>query len=263
MSCPRCNSESMTKDGTTELGGQRFRCSRCGRRFTRRSSSAFSGRSFPDHIIGVAVRWYVRYRLSYMEVSEWLAERGILVDQSTIYRWVQRYLPSFGEAARKYRQPVGPDWRVDETYARIRGRWHYIYRAIDGRGQIVDAYVSPNRDLVAARTFFQRAMGSSGTKPRRVITDKAATYPIALAAAIPGVRHRTGRYRTNGIERDRGFLKERLRPMRGLKSAASAAIFVRGHALMRNIRGGFYCIVETVPQCLVLAWSWHRRLEAV
>ena len=95
-------------------------------------------------------RWYVRYRLSYAEVSEWLAERGVLVDQSTIYRWVQRFLPLFGEVARKYRDPVGPDWRVDETYARIRGRWHYIYRAIDGHGQIVDAYVSPTRDMVAA-----------------------------------------------------------------------------------------------------------------
>jgi hypothetical protein len=81
-----------------------------------RSSSAFSGRAFPDDIIVLAVR----YRLSYAEVSEWLAERGVLVDQSTIYRWVQRFLPLFGEVARKYLESVGPDWRVDETYARIR-----------------------------------------------------------------------------------------------------------------------------------------------
>src|ERR1700716_1801783 len=236
MACPRCKSVMMSKDGTTQLGGQRFRCAQCGRRFTRRSSSAFSGRAFPDDIIALAVRWYVRYRLSYAEVSEWSAERGILVDQSTIYRWVQRFLPLMGEVARKYRQHVGPDWRVDETYARIRGRWHYIYRAIDGHGQIVDAYVSP----------------------RRVITDKAATYPPALAAAVPGVLHRTGRYRTNGIERDHGFLKERLRPMRGLKCVASAAIFTRGHALMRDIRRGFYRIVQSAPQRLVLAWVWNR-----
>jgi transposase-like protein len=119
MSCPRCNSEAMTKDGITQLGGQRFSCNHRHRRFTRRSTSAFSGRAFPDDIIALAVRWYMRYRLSYAEVSEWLAERGVLVDQSTIYRWVQRYLPLFGEAARKYRVPVGSDWRVDETYARI------------------------------------------------------------------------------------------------------------------------------------------------
>jgi transposase, IS6 family len=233
------------------------------RRFTRRSTSAFSGRAFPDDIIALAVRWYVRYRLSYAEVSEWLAERGVVVDQSTIYRWVQRYLPLFGEAARKYRAPVGPDWRVDETYARIRGRWHYSYRAIDGHGQIVDAYVLPARDMVAARRFFELAVASSGTTPRRVITDKAATYPPALVAAVPGVLHRTGRYRTNGLERDHGFLKERLRPMRGLKSVVSAAIFMRGHALMRNIRRGFYRIVESVPHRLVFAWSWNRLAGAV
>src|SRR4051812_42489356 len=139
MPCPRCNWEVVTKDGTTQLGGQRFRCSHCARRFTRPSISAFSRRAFPDDVIALAVRWYVRYRLSYAEVSEWLAERGIIVDQSTIFRWVQRYLPLFGEAARRYRQAVGPDWRVDETYAGIQGEWHYIYRAIDGRGQIVDA----------------------------------------------------------------------------------------------------------------------------
>ncbi len=263
MPCPRCNSEVVVKDGTTQLGGQRFRCSRCTRRFTRRSISAFSHRAFPDDVIALAIRWYVRYRLSYAEVSEWLAERGILVDQSTIYRWVQRFLPLFGQAARKYRQPVGLDWRVDETYARIRGRWHYIYRAIDGCGRIVDAYISPTRDMVAARTFFEQAIASTRTTPRRVITDKAASYRPALATAVPGVRHRTGRYRTNGIERDHGFLKERLRPMRGLKSVASATIFMRGHALMRNIRRRFYRLVESVPQRLLLAWSWSRLAEAV
>src|SRR5437870_3946614 len=76
--------------------------------------------------------------------------------------------------------PVGPDWRVHETYARIRGRWHYIYRAIDGCGQLVDAYVSPTRDMVAARRFFERAIASSGTTPRRIITDDAGAYPPAL-----------------------------------------------------------------------------------
>ena len=114
------------------------------------------------------------------------------------------------------------------------------------------------RDIVAARRFFEGAIISSGTTPRGVITDKAATYPPALAVAVPGVLHRTGRYRTNGIERDHGFLKERLRPMRGHKSVASAAIFLRGHALMRNIRRGFYRIEECVPQRLVFAWAWNR-----
>jgi len=172
-------------------------------------------------------------------------------------------LPLFSDAARRYREPVGLDWRVDETDVRIRGRWHSIYRAIDGFGQIVDAYVSATRDMAAASTFFERAIASTGTTPRRVITDKAGSYPPALSAIVPGVLHRTGRYRTNGIERDHGFLKQRLRPMRGLKSVTSAAIFTRGHALMRNIRRGFYRLVEAIPQRLVFAWTWSRLAKGI
>jgi transposase, IS6 family len=123
--------------------------------------------------------------------------------------------------------------------------------------------VSATRDVVAARSFVERAIASSGITPRRVVTDKAGAYPPALAAAVPGVLHRTGRYRTNGIERDHGFLKERLRPMRGLKSVVSAGIFTRGHALVRNIHRGFYRVVEVAPRRLVLAWSWNRLREAV
>ena len=183
MPCPRCQSDAVTKDGTTPQGGQRFRCGNCRRRFTRRSVSAFSGRLF--------------------------------------------------------------------------------YRASDGRGQVVDAYVSPRRDLAAARAFVEVAIASSGTTPRRVITDTAGAYPPALATAVPGVRQRTGRYRATGIERDHGCPKDRLRPMRGLESVVSATTFTRGHALARTIRRGFYRVVQAAPRPLVLAWTWDRLSEAV
>jgi hypothetical protein len=107
---------------TTEIEGRRLERTHV-TSVQRRRCAAFLGRVFPDDVIALAVRWYVRYRLSYTEVSEWLAERSVMVDQSTIYRWVQRYLPLFGDAARRYRQQVGLDWRLDETYARIRGEW--------------------------------------------------------------------------------------------------------------------------------------------
>jgi IS6 family transposase len=81
-------------------------------------------------VIALAVRWYVRYRLSYADVVEWFAERGLVVERSTVYRWVQRFLPWFAQAARAYRRPVGAKWRVDETYTRLNGTWTYIYRAI-------------------------------------------------------------------------------------------------------------------------------------
>ena len=98
--------------------------------------------------------WYVRYRLSYADVVEWFAERGLVIDRSTIYRWVQRFLPLFGDAARAYRRPVGEKWRVDEPYTRRGGKWTYIYRAIDQDGQVVDAYFAERRNADAAKALF-------------------------------------------------------------------------------------------------------------
>src|SRR5215207_4473731 len=147
MACVRCGSARTRRDGQTRLGGQRWRCKDCRRRFTARSASAFSRRGFTDEVIALAVRWYVRYRLSYADVAEWLAERGLRVDRSTIYRWVQRFLPQFQAAVRANRRPVGDRWRVDETYCRLNGRWAYCYRAIDQDGQIVDGYFSEWRNV--------------------------------------------------------------------------------------------------------------------
>jgi transposase-like protein len=103
-------------------GRQRWRCRDCRRRFTARSASAFSRRGSADEAIALAVRWYVRFRPSYADVAEWLTERGLGVDRSTVYRWVRHFLPPPGETARRYRRPGGGRWRVDETYSRLRGR---------------------------------------------------------------------------------------------------------------------------------------------
>lgn len=105
---------------------------------TIRSQSAFRGYRFPDAVIALAVRWYLRFRRSYADVVELLAERGIHVDPSTVYDWVRTVTPRFMAAARVHRSPVGKRWRVDEPYLKIGGRWCYLYRAIDDRGQIVD-----------------------------------------------------------------------------------------------------------------------------
>ncbi|GAC1562156.1 MAG: hypothetical protein NVS2B7_36290 [Herpetosiphon sp.] len=117
----------------------------------------------------MAIRWYVRYRLSYADVVEWFAERGLVVNRSTIYRWVQRFLPLFGKAARVHRRPVGTKWRVDETYVRLQGRWTYVYRAIDEDGQVVDANFSERRNAKAAQTFFTQwvpgAIDETGVRP--------------------------------------------------------------------------------------------------
>ncbi len=162
MACIRCESAAVRKDGRTRLGGQCWRCNACGRRFTARSTSAFSHHGFPDDVIALAVRWYIRYRLSYADVAEWFAERGLVVDRCTVYRWVQRFLPLFQETARAHRRPVGTKWHVDATYTRLNGTWTYIYRAIDQDGQVVDAYVSQRRNTTAAQIFFERTRRDGG-----------------------------------------------------------------------------------------------------
>ena len=172
--------------------------------------SAFAGFRFPSDVIVVAVRWYLRFGLSYRDVEELLAERGVEVDHVTIYRWVLRFTPLLAKAARPCRHRVGGRWFVDETYVRVAGRWRYVYRAIDQFGQVIDVYVSPRRDGEAARRFFEKVIGTTGIAPDEVVTDQAPTYPLVLDA-LPAVWHRTDRYATNRIEADHSRLKARLR----------------------------------------------------
>jgi len=263
MQCIRCGSEQTRRDGQTRLGGQRWRCNACRRRVTSRSASAFSHHGFPDDLIALAVRWYVRYRLSYADVVGWLAERGLVVDRSTIYRWVQRFLPLFGAAARAYRRLVGTQWRVDELDTRLNGTWTSSYRAIDQDGQLVDAYVFIRRTAGAAQAFFERAMPETAVMPTRVTTDTATCYPPALRKLLPGVEHQCSKYLNNGIERDHGHLKQRLYPMRACKQATSADTLARGHALVQNLRNGFSTLATTIPRCLRLAAAWSQLAQAI
>jgi transposase-like protein len=263
MRCVRCGSEQTRRDGSTRLGGQRWRCAACRRRFTARSTSAFSRRCFPDDLIALAVRWYVRYRLSYTDLAEWLAERGFTVERSTLYRWIHRFLPLFNQAARACRRSVGARWRVDETYVRLSGRWVYVYRAIDDDGQVVDAYCSERRNAAAAQVFFKRAIDTTGITPTQIITDKAGCYPPALRLVLPVAEHRTPKYLNNGLERDHGHFKQRLRPMRGFKRLTCADTLARGHSLIQNLRNGFSTLTVDVPRPLRLFTAWPQLTQAI
>jgi hypothetical protein len=112
--------------------------------------SAFAGFRFPPEVILIAVRWYLRYGLSYRDLEELLAERGIDVDHVTLYRWVQRFTALLVDAARPCRHSVGSHWFVDETYVKVSGSWRYVYRAVDQYGQVIDVFLSKKRDLKAA-----------------------------------------------------------------------------------------------------------------
>ena len=123
-----------------------------------RMPSGFTGFRFPPEVILLAVRWYLRYGLSYRDLEELLAERGIEVDHVTLYRWVQRFTPLLIDAARPTRHLAGDRWFVDETYVKVAGVWSYVYRAVGQHGQVIDVYVSQRRDIASARRFFKAAL---------------------------------------------------------------------------------------------------------
>ena len=148
-------------------------------------SSAFAGYRFPPEVITLAVRWYLRFGLSYRDVEELLAERGIEVDHVSIYRWVQRFAPEFVEAAGARRHVVGDRWHVDETYARVGGTWRYLFRAIDQFGQVIDVFLSPRRNKEAARRFFDRAIDRTRISPVEVTTDRYRLYPRVIDELLP------------------------------------------------------------------------------
>jgi transposase-like protein len=202
--------------------------------------SAFAGFRFPPDVIVLAVRWYLRFGLSYRDVEELLTERGVQVDHVSVYRWVLRFTPLLADAARPCRHALGSRWWVDETYVKVAGRWRYVYRAVDQSGQVVDVLVTSRRDARAARRFFQGAIGTIRVTPVEVVTDHAPVYLGVLKELAPAAWHRTDQYANNRVEADHGRLKARLRPMRGLKQDRSARIVIAGHAFMQNVRRGHY-----------------------
>ena len=210
--------------------------------------SAFVRFRFPPDAILLAVRWYLRYGLSYRDLEELLAERGIEADHVTVYRWVQRFTPLLIDAARPCRHSVGDRWFVDETYVKVNGVWRYVYRAVDQKGQVIDVFVFNRRDIDAARRFFSSSLTAHG-EPVEVVTDKAPALARAIDELIPAAFHNTGRYENNRCEADHGRLKSRLRPMRGLKTNRTASVVIRGHAFVQNVRRGHYEMgVEVSPE---------------
>jgi transposase-like protein len=148
-------------------------------------SSAFAGYRFPPEVITLAVRWYLRFGLSYRDVEELLAERGIGVDHVTVYRWVHRFAPEFAEAARARQHVVGDRWHVDETYLKV--------------GQVIDVFLSPRRNKEAARRFLDRAIARTRISPTEVITDRYRVYPRVLGEVPPAAFHDTEVHANNSL----------------------------------------------------------------
>ena len=222
--CPYCSSSHLTRDGHDQRGRAIHACGACGRHATDESMSLVSGHRFPRDII--------------------LADCGVDVSGRTILRWVQKFGPALADELRRHRKPVSSTCLVDETYVKILGKWHYLDRGVDLDGQVLDCWLSATRDLPAAEAFFRRSIASSGGVPEHVVTDKATFYPSAIRAHAPAARHTaTGCYNrvisTNRCERNHGYVKSRLRPMRGLKSFCCATRVFPSLDAMQLIERGF------------------------
>ncbi|GHO82613.1 IS6 family transposase [Dictyobacter formicarum] len=205
----------------------------------------FKWRHFEAEIILLCVRWYLRYSLSYRDLEEMMLERGLHVDHTTIYRWVQRYAPELEKRCRPHLKGTTDSWRVDETYVKIKGVWMYLYRAVDSQGKTLEFHLSATRDAEAVKQFFAKALGASHTVTPRVITvDKNAAYPKAFhelrAAGTLAIacELRQSKYLNNLVEQDHRFIKRRVKPGLGFFSFKTAWRTLQGYEVMHMIRKG-------------------------
>ena len=194
----------------------------------------------PSDVIAFVVFCRQRYRLTLRDLSEILALRGIEVSYEAIRDWEAKLLPVMGDALRKRRHGTrrgsGTSWHVDETYLKVRGRWTYLYRAVDRDGNLIDAMLSEHRDMKAAKAFFRSARATMGFRPDRVTTDGHGSYPRAIRTVLGNaVRHRTSVYMNNLLEQDHRGIKGRIRCMRGFKDHNAAGSFCREHGELRDL----------------------------
>jgi IS6 family transposase len=184
-------------------------------------------------------------RLRYRDLEEMMRERGLHVDHTTIYRWVQRYAPELDKRCRSHLKATTDSWRVDETYVKVKGTWMDLYRAGDSEGNTLEFRLSATRDAEAAKRFFRRTLGASHTTTPRVITvDKNAAYPKAIrelkaTGELPESSElRQIKYLNTIAEQDHRFLKRLIKPGLGFFSFETAWRTIQGYEVMNMRRSG-------------------------
>ena len=209
------------------------------------ASNPFKWRHFQPDIILLCVRWYLRYALSYRDLKEMMVERGLVVDHSTINRWVLRYAPELEKRCKPHLKSTNDSYRVDETYIKVKRVWTYLYRAVDSAGNTIEFLLSPKRDKASAKRFFRKAVGAKhATPPRAITVDKNPAFPKAFAElkekqVLPqSCELRQIRYLNNLVEQDHRFIKRLVKPGLGFFSFRTAWQTLRGYEMMHMIRKG-------------------------
>ena len=225
-------------------------------------------RHFDAEIIVHCVRWYVTYRLSYRDLVAMMAERGLVLSHTTIMRWVIRYVPEFEKRWNRFSRSIGGSWRVDETYISIKGKWHYLYRAVDKQGRTVDFLLRPDRGIAAAQAFFRKAIASHANRtPRKVTLDGHVPSHRALrllrreSPVWRRVEIRTSKYLNNIVEQDHRAIKRRCASMKGFKSFANATATIAGIELAHRIHKHQFSFGRGRPRSdRSLLTDWNRAL---
>jgi transposase-like protein len=228
----------------------------------------FAGRHFDREVIVLCVRWYLRYKLSFRDLVEMMSERGLSLAHTTIMRWVKRFTPEFVKRWNRFSVPVGRSWRVDETYVKIRGKWVYLYRAVDRAGKTVDFRLSSKRDVAAAKAFFAKAIKTQGCAPNAITLDGyAASHRAVRELRTDGLLPkdttlRSSKYLNNLIEQDHRNIKSRINTMLGFKRFRNAAVTLSGIELTHRIRKGQFKVAALRLKDTTAPAVWSAVLSA-
>ena len=190
---------------------------------------------FAPDIISYAVWLYYRFNLSHRDIEDLLAERGIIVTRESIRLWCIKFGAIYSKRLKRNHRGYGDTFYIDEVFVKINGRQHYLWRAVDQDGEVVDVYLQANRDGAAAKRFFKRLLRSNGSEPRKIVTDKLRSYGVAHRHLIPQTIHSTEQYENNRAEQSHEATRVRERGMRKFKSMGQAQKFVTAHAAVSNL----------------------------
>ncbi len=211
----------------------------------KQAKSPFKWRHFEPTIILLCVRWYCRHQLSYRDLEEMMRERGLTVDHTTVFRWVQRYAPEINKRILPHLKMSGTSYRVDETYIKVGKSCKYLYRAVDKGGQTIEFMLSAKRDVSAAKRFFKKMMGADHRRlPFSISVDKNAAYPDAFTTSqdekiLPNdCKLRRVKYLNNVIEQDHRFVKKKVRASQCFKSFHTAERTLEGIEAVNMMRKG-------------------------
>ncbi len=198
------------------------------------NTNSYCGYRFPHEIISHSVWMYHRFSLSLRDVEELLAKRGIVVTYETIRQWCRKFGPEYACNLKRRHGRHGDVWHLDEVFVNIQGQRHYLWRAVDQDGDVIDILVQRKRNARAAKRFFRKLLKGQGSTPWRLVTDKLRSYSAAHREVMPSVAHDTGQYANNRAEVSHQPTRQRERQMRGFKSAGQAQRFLSVHGIILN-----------------------------